>query len=486
MTVPKVNHQSGIAAGRQNWVVLALCAVILIVLCDSTITRDIRVSHALFNRWRNVVLDTFNITYQFFWSIIFLIYIIELSRSNIQKVTGKKGISLSFLNPVEPVAPIVYSFLFSLLVATRYFLEYRQAAAGTDTLVLLCGSLIYQAAIWLLTSKRTNDPDHARNVFIDGFVLLGCLSLALSPLNPVRPFFYHGHSRWCGIFSTPNSLGMFASVLFMLSAGRAWIQVAKKRYGRAAIYVIPLVISSICVVKSYSRGAWVAITCGLIFLWWTSFRAPSEQSVDEVCSNKRRWKRIGCFALVGLLLGTSLSYGVKKALNFHVAVVEKIAVTFDPNDFSSRNRLASYQDGINMLVDRPLAGYGWQSIPKVHSELYLQPGLAEGQALALNDFLKLALHLGLPGLALLAVLIWATFFGRSKGANPSCNMTLILCRMVVVILFVSFNFSDGLLRLSLGGSFWLFLALSANGFVTRPQVYQVSSAVESALPLPSR
>jgi O-antigen ligase len=182
-------------------------------------------------------------------------------------------------------------------------------------------------------------------------------------------------------------------------------------------------------------------------------------------------------------LGFLLAGVLKRAAELEIPAVQRVLSPFKDYDFSSRNRLAAFQDGLEMLFDRPVQGYGWRNIMGLHDSLYLRPELAEGSALRLNDFLIIGIRLGIP--SVFALFFFGAFWlniGASKLREtglPAANkqspadsfasiflkaerQDLLLCRAAVLTFAIGLLFNDGLLRLAIGGPLWLFLTFSVD------------------------
>ncbi len=479
---------------RGSWFYyVPLSVIILIVLFFSAFFRDILLPKgSLSGIWRDSILATLNGSNQYIWCGTFAIWGGLFLACNLRKFQPRR-LKLSELLKPEPRDAIwITSLLLCCLIAVlsiRYFLEYQNAAAGTDTSVLLFVMLLHQALVWSSNFVKVPVANKQRRFLLDGFIFVGCFCVLLMPFNIKRETFYHGQLRWSGIYSTPNEFGLIMAVILMLAAVRVWNYAWNRRFAPAAVYVAPAVISGFCVMKSYSREAWVCILVGSLFLAWNGMRRKfSEfQNSSQLMSIESRWiRKTLLWGCVGILIGVCSLCAIKRVSQSRMLVAQRLFSAFNRADFSSRNRLASYQDGINMVMDRPLAGYGWGHLVAIHNNLYLQPGLYDGQALVLNDFLRLALRFGIPTFVIFVLFAWVWLSARPKTKLQPLNYDIVLCWTVVLMFAVGFIFSDGLCRLASGGSFWLFLtmAMDFESLVASPQ--KISAPVEFASTVPSK
>jgi hypothetical protein len=462
----KTNADSEIKRTTSSFFRMLILSFVLGVLFFSAILRDIKSPAGTFSSWQNAFLSTFRVSDQFYWLGVLLAYTAFFAVINLLTYWPSRLRSLEFWNPKPRDAIWISTLLLSCMtamIAARYFLNYGNAADSTDTLVLLIGILIQQGLLRLLPSERIQAAIGQRRFLIDAYVLIGCLCLLLTPLNPRQGFFYHGQPRWSGIYSNPNEFGMIMAVIIVLAAGRVWKYARSARLGRASVYVLPMIFSGVCVIKSYSREAWVSVSAGLLFLAWSKMRHKLKEAGNFTASanSGSRWERKAMlWGGAGLLMGICLTGAIKTVSQSRLALVQRAFSAFSQVDFSSRNRLASYQDGIDMLLDKPLAGFGWQDLVAIHDHLYLQPGLSDGTALKLNDFLMFALRFGIPTLAVFILFIRFWFLAPARALPKRWNDDMALSQAAVLMLAIGFVFSDGLCRLAPGASFWLFLTLA--------------------------
>lgn len=462
----KTSANSEITRTSSSFFRMLILSVVLGVLFFSAILRDIKSLGGTFSNWQNFVLSTFGVSDQFYWLGILLVYTAFFAVINLKTYWPFRLRSLEFWNPKPHDAIWISTLLLccmTAIIAARYFWDYGNAAQSTDTLVLLIGILVQQGLLRLLPSEEIQTAIGQRRFLIDAYILIGCLCLLLTPLNPRQGYYYHGQPRWSGIYSNPNEFGMIMAVIIVLAAGRVWQYARSAKFGWASVYVLLMLFSGICVIKSYSREAWVSVSAGLLFLMWSRMRHKLSEARDFTTSGKTgfRWTRKAMvLGVAGLLTGICLAVAIKTVSQSRLALVQRAFSAFSQVDFSSRNRLASYQDGIDMLLDKPLAGFGWQDLVAIHDQLYLQSGLSDGAALKLNDFLMFALRFGIPTLALFILFIRFWFLAPARALQTRWNDDIALSQAAVLMLATGFVFSDGLCRLAPGASFWLFLTLA--------------------------
>lgn len=180
------------------------------------------------------------------------------------------------------------------------------------------------------------------------------------------------------VFSTlsnPNLLAGYLVTIMSLAIGFGCK--AESRKGQAAFFALT-VLFGICLILTYSRGAWISLILitGAYGIYY---------------NRKVFWLIV---PLVGFLLV------------LHNAFYERIVSIANPTDTSAAMRMALWQSTLAMIVEKPFLGIGWGSYWMVypHYDFFLNdPNTTIYHAH--NMYLNIAAEVGIPGLiAFLGVL----------------------------------------------------------------------------------
>jgi len=281
---------------------------------------------------------------------------------------------------------------------------------------------------------------------------------------------YHG-PRWMGLWNNPNIYGMLMGAGAVLAIGlRAQNMKAEIEEERAenrnisanrkvesrkqkwliGFLWIAIFMLGVGLVMSYSRGAWLGTTVGLLYLSWAYGKL------------KWRWVVIGvgCVALGALCLwGRTADNGpwYLKRLDFSRP--------------SAQHRVSAWHGALHIMRDHPL-GVGWNQAVATYNKYYSPP---EGGAPALttNSYLMLGTELGLPGLLCFVAYVGLQLKTESRKQKAeslsiertrtgSCNKASQLrctCHAGVIVLLVTFWFDGGLFDLPTVAVFWILLEL---------------------------
>lgn len=238
-----------------------------------------------------------------------------------------------------------------------------------------------------------------------------------------------------------------------------------------AILLVAIFMTSVGLVMSYSRGAWVGAAVGLLYL------AKSY--------GKFKWRWGLPPALVALAVICFFWHNTSDNAQWYLK-------RLDLSRASAQHRVAAWKAGFAMLRDRPF-GVGWNTTEKIYRKNYSPP---EGGASAIvtNDYLMLGTQLGLPGLICFVAYVALCFRNRplnwllpkrpSSGLRPpspvptsegqsagsgegiitspvTCHLSLqTACRAGALALLVAFWFDGGLFKLATASVFWILLELS--------------------------
>jgi hypothetical protein len=305
-----------------------------------------------------------------------------------------------------------------LLVAlTVYFTNNATVSQALDALILLAGVTLGRAVRFIvgdemtsLISKHGNqkprnqlETPHVVSYFLIGLIVL----LAFSSWwhLDMSGNYYHG-PRWMGLWDNPNIYGMLMGVGFVLAVGLFALTLTlshpmgegMSRGTRALPFILFIAagMMGVGLFFSYSRGAWMAITIGLLYLAWSY--------------GKLKWKYVGigagCVALgVGLVWGNTSDSApwYLKRLDFSRP--------------SAQHRVSAWRGAVQMMRDHPL-GVGWNNAVSTYEKNYSPP---EGGAAALtmNSYLMLGTELGLPGLLCFVSYVALSFRTNRRHLTPA-------------------------------------------------------------------
>ncbi len=347
--------------------------------------------------------------------------------------------------------------------------------SGEGVFILLVGVLVGKGVGVLLntTSKRTDavwegGERTRRNVVImSGVVTLLALSsfwhLDMSQTH------YHG-PRWMGLWNNPNICGMLMSAGVVLSVGllAAGLMTHRKPPMAKVLLLIAVFMMNVGLICSYSRGAWLGMSVGLLYLAW-SYR-------------KLKWQ----FVVLGVAVVVAVVFLFWHATPDNAPWFIK---RMDLSRPSAQHRVAAWRASLQMMWDHPL-GVGWNNAATIYEKNYSPP--EEGaMAITTNDYLMLGAQLGWPGL--ICFVSYAGLClrspksrvqspesqarGQRKAVEGQQSASLLFarhslpitedealrtaCRAGVVSLLVAFWFDGGLFTLPTASVFWVLLEQGA-------------------------
>ena len=398
-------------------------------------------------------------------------------------------------------------WLFALvtLALLRYPLLNQNSYAFVELAILLSG-IVFGKSVSTLVRWRS-DRLSQNAAWLAGSLI--CFLAVAALWQPRRGMIYHYHDvvRWSGIWNNPNHYGelMGAGLLLAIGIGvrilrnnsrfeplnrsapvpgcsditvanimadpgtAGLAEVAAPGDGRTPqrfmgwswrvtdgkrrkmLHVIlcsaAAVVCGYCLFKSYSRGAWLGVLAGLVYLAVQAGKS----------SRPFVWLRRNRLALVSLIASlTLLTFWQFRFSEWPPA--QRIFSVVNINDFSWRNRVASWEWAVRSMLDHPLAGFGWRFPVSIQPNIPPQQ-LNPAQAVVTNDFLVLGASAGVPALICFAVYFALSF--RHKLAAPGAPLSVFtICRGSLFVFLVGFWLDGGLFFMAVTLVFWMLMELS--------------------------
>lgn len=325
----------------------------------------------------------------------------------------------------------------------------RPAAADTETCLLLFGVALGRGASGCLSEREAEAK--IRGLLL-GLIFLLAL-LAWWPACPANNS-YHG-PRWKALWDNPNLYGMLVGAGIILACGlrQPTAPSPSPAQARHQVIISPVwslllpaatLILSVGLIMSYSRGAWLGVLAGLMYLGWHYGKIKRRQ-----------------------VLLAALAAGVAVFALWR-STTENLPWYFQRLDFSrpsAQHRVLAWQAACRMMYTFPM-GVGWHNAVPYYAQNYSPPANTAG-ALNTNDYLIVGTELGLP-----ALLLFMTYVGlclRGKCAVQSeAGRLQAACRGATLVFVITFWFDGGLFKLPAAALFWLLLELGAARPAARP------------------
>jgi O-antigen ligase len=372
---------------------------------------------------------------------------------------------LSWSNWVHPALFII--------ITAAYFVSYARIndtvdidswigrSMSTDPAVFLAGMTLGMAtaAAKQWSCSRGMSPVVFTETLLLALTFIGAVCAVCRPdIVKSIAFQYLDAERWTGPFNNPNTYGLVVGATCVLAVGLLIRNLSAsrpngKRVPLVVFCTITALVSSIGLLKSFSRGAWVGTTAGMTLLLLVLVR--DYLILGGKLSLVRRnvtWLALSAVFVVALVFS---------ALQ-HVdsPLAQRLSSISNRNDFSWRNRITTGTGSLQMLAESPVRGYGWNRPAVVYHSLFMPWQLVDGRAFILNDYLVLATTLGVPALILFLCCI-CKLWQRSwpRGEPPTCDAITHISRAALVVLLIGFLFDSGLFKMALASCFWLLVEL---------------------------
>jgi hypothetical protein len=371
---------------------------------------------------------------------------------------------------------LVLVMAFTSCALSSYALNYRTAAGSTDLLVLLTALAVGQGVAFFLrweeSTGRSTD-ELKLNLLRLIAVLLALASLAHPAAS--QQFQYRGQTRWVGLWENPNLFGVLMAVGFILNLGlliHAWM--GQLHGGRGsdqktpqgdrcsfAVWLLGSLATSTGLLFSYSRGAWLGAVMGACWLYWRvlcSATGPSSPLRPRLLLFRRC---VPALALLAFALCVAAFWNLRHT---EIPLLRRVFTVGNPNDFSWRNRVATWPGALEVMARQPLTGCGWNSPLSIYEHGNKPIWLSESGAISLNDYLMVGMILGVPALGTLLLWVWLAWHFPLANAPPQPSAVyhpcMFLSHSALIPLLLACALDGGLFKLAVAVPYWALLELA--------------------------
>jgi O-antigen ligase len=249
-----------------------------------------------------------------------------------------------------------------------------------------------------------------------------------------------------GTMGNPNVLGAFLAMVLALGLG----ELVSAQSATARVLVVNLlIVVGLALLLSFSRSAWLGAALGTAIVIAASRQAAARMSVAAVGAGI-----VAAVLVVASVAGRSLGGG----FGFERELLARGLTLFNLNEWGS-SRLHIWQDSVQMIASRPLAGYGPDNFglvyPRFETGDWGLTNVGDHQQIdkAHAETLQVAATQGLLGLAAYAWILVA--FGRSFWAGRrSPGAVAVFAAFVAYQATIQLNFT----ALSSAFPFWIVVA----------------------------
>lgn len=338
-----------------------------------------------------------------------------------------------------------------LISAVLYTVDYT---SSTQALTLLGGAVLGQGvAAWAGFELSSRQPAASSQLAVLlMFILVILLAFAsVGNVDSSHSFAYRSHSRWSGPWDNPNLAGLLMGTGVVLGLGLAsgiWPgrnEKIKKKIFALLCFMAAMLIGG-GLLHSFSRGAWLGTVCGLAYLIVQGFSVAGSEFIRQVREN------VISLAIIVLAVSILALWQFKPLEGITAQRAFSVA---NQNDFSSHNRVAAWEGGLQMMAEKPWFGFGWNRPEPLYENYYLPPKLNESAAIEMNDYLMFGATLGIPALFCFVMYLWRLLTRKSEINEADWPGTV--CHAGAIVLLVGFWFDGGLFKLPAAAMFWILL-----------------------------
>ena len=312
------------------------------------------------------------------------------------------------------------AFIIAEILALCFSTNFSQNFIFLKRLLLI--PIVYLFAYNILDEKQLKKLLWIFVISVSIYSFTGIISYFLNPTLRVR---HIQNSMTAGGITMFGSLVSVGLVLFLKE--KKW------RY----LFLAFALINAVCLLLTSTRGSWLGFFAGLLFMIYFS--------------NKKLFLVLPVLLVGFYFLGPS-------------AFSDRVKNMFDPTWRTNAKRIFWWSVGIEIFKDNPVFGIGDVSTSNKFKE-YAPPGTTEFAGHMHNNFIHIAVTLGMVGLAAFIYMITSIFVALFK------NLTKIKIRgpsgaavVIAISSFIAFNV-NGLFEWNFGDAeiimlAWFFIGMS--------------------------
>lgn len=204
------------------------------------------------------------------------------------------------------------------------------------------------------------------------------------------------------------------------------------------LYLGGMILISIALLFTFTRGSWVAAAAGLAVLCFLT--------------DKR------------LFFGLIIFAGLTGALAWNTSYMHRFKESFSLQDGTSQmERVYMWKAGLAIIKDRPLTGIGTGDLEKIYPQYKDSRAVEPNAGHVHNNLLQIAVIDGLPGLAAFLWIFCAFWFNLYKGIknakNPVFKYVLIAGFSVSVAFFINGFFEYNFFSSQVALAFWYLMGI---------------------------
>ncbi|MDD5129548.1 MAG: O-antigen ligase family protein [Candidatus Omnitrophica bacterium] len=378
----------------------------------------------------------------FLWSAI-VIFVAK-------RILGYRGSCFRGMFPQTPLNKVLGIFCAVNVLSVIFSVNLGLSLRG------LLGKEFKFLAIFFILTEIINSKERLRNILI-AIVASAALIIADAWVQYFRGFDFlrsYQYSRLTASFSAANGLAAWLVMVIPLVTGVfLWVKVIYRKLRISLLVMIFLLF--ICLLLTYSRGAWLGIMLAGIFMSFYILKNSDAKAKIRYLSF------IICLIIVFLLTSKLLNISMRKVdkVNFDSGqtVGERIKSIVNINRGASLVRLNLWKEALMIIRDYPLTGCGVNTYSIVARSYKVSES---GGIYPHNSFLQKAAETGLLGLFVFLWLIVQFFWVSFQSLKQNKNMLVLGLLSGILAFLVQAFFDNHLYSLQLVVLFWFILGLT--------------------------
>ena len=240
-------------------------------------------------------------------------------------------------------------------------------------------------------------------------------------MKPAYIFYRTKILRMISIMGSTSFTGLYYAVILALAMTYpGWLR--GKRFTLPKYAFTGLVLS--CLVFTFNRGTWVGVILGLVLILFLG---------------KMTWRKV--MVLFTLVSGMIVVASGQFFSRFDVE--QRLSAAVEVSRSSGMARLVRWKSSINVILDQPLLGVGYNNYAYVYGRYTIEQGVVPTYGSPHNMYVDLVAGVGIVGLAVFFLFLWRLWKMHLSNLRDSRDPDLRNVSLGLLLVFAFFLGASG-------------------------------------------
>lgn len=379
----------------------------------------------------------------FYFPKIFFVYLVVSAMAIIWFLNRSNNIlSIDFTEKM------IIIYLVLMVISTAFSIDISRSIWGTP--LREEGIITILSYIFIFVAAKRNfqfERKHLKLFLVSAIIVASYGVFQYFGYDPIPrdPFRFKWEGRAFSTMGNPNFLGTYLTLILPIST-YAYV------YSKKIVYLIVSGILYLSLLCTMTRSSWIGALISIVAL--AGYLIIYKYSIKHLTIILLTFMAITFFINIysdGRVFGRFLTIS-----NDLGSVIAQLA------DYESAgaNRIFIWKRVIELIKQKPLIGYGLETLDLVFTDTYREDILALFNRIIIfnkahNEYLHIAVSTGIPSLIAYLAFVWSIIRKAVKNAKSNPMIIPLLCSIIGYLVQAFFNISV----VSVAYIYWIFLGI---------------------------